>query len=95
MDHLYFVCYDIRCDRRWRRLFKKMKGYGEWVQLSVFQCRLDKMRLLTLEDEIREIINLKEDHVIIMDIGPADGIKPRIKSLGGSFEAIEKKAVII
>jgi CRISPR-associated protein Cas2 len=95
MDHLYLVCYDVRCDQRWRQLFKKMKGYGEWVQLSVFQCRLDKIRLLTFEDEIRQIINMHEDHVIIMDIGPVDSIKPKIKSLGRTFEAVEKRALIV
>jgi len=37
MERLYLVCYDIRDDKRWRRLYKAMKGYGEWLQLSVFQ----------------------------------------------------------
>ena len=43
-EHLYVVTYDIRDPRRWRRIFRIMKGYGEWVQLSVFQCRLNRQR---------------------------------------------------
>lgn len=39
-QRLYIVAYDISSPKRWRRVFKVMKGYGEWVQLSVFQCRL-------------------------------------------------------
>ena len=39
-ERLYIVTYDIADQRRWRRVFKAMQGYGEWLQLSVFQCRL-------------------------------------------------------
>ena len=39
-ERLYFVAYDIADAKRWRSVFKTMHGYGEWVQLSVFQCRL-------------------------------------------------------
>jgi len=95
MDHLYVVCYDIRNPKRWRKVFRKMKGYGEWLQLSVFQCRLDKVRVLMMEDDIRSIVNQKEDHVIIVDMGPADAIRPKVRSLGKAFEPVERRAVIV
>ncbi|MGZ8155153.1 MAG: CRISPR-associated endonuclease Cas2 [Burkholderiales bacterium] len=28
-EHLYIVTYDIRDEKRWRRVFRLMKGYGE------------------------------------------------------------------
>lgn len=34
------VCYDIREDRRLRRVAKLLEGYGERVQYSVFRVRL-------------------------------------------------------
>jgi CRISPR-associated endonuclease Cas2 len=43
-ENLYIVTYDISSQRRWRRVFRIMEGYGEWVQLSVFQCRLSRRR---------------------------------------------------
>ena len=95
MDRFYVVCYDIRDPKRWRKVFKKMKGYGEWVQLSVFQCRLDKIRVLEMEDEIRSIVHQKDDHVIIMDLGPADAIRLKVRTLGKAFEPIERQAVIV
>lgn len=95
MDHLYVVCYDIRDPKRWRKVFRKMKGYGEWLQLSVFQCRLDNVRVLMMEDDIRSIVNQKEDHVIIVDMGPADAIRPKVRSLGKAFEPVERRAVIV
>jgi hypothetical protein len=42
------VSYDISNDRRWRRVFKLMRGYGQWLQLSVFQCRLTARRRVEL-----------------------------------------------
>jgi CRISPR-associated protein Cas2 len=95
MDHLYIVSYDIRNPRRWRRLFRTMQGFGDWLQLSVFQCRLDKMRALRLEAAIREIVNAREDHVLIMDLGPAESVTPRVSSIGKSFEPIEPESIIV
>ena len=43
-ERLYIVAYDIAEPKRWRRVFKVMKGYGYWLQLSVFQCRLTARR---------------------------------------------------
>lgn len=95
MDHLYIISYDICDDRRWRRLYKLMKGYGQWLQLSVFQCRLDKMKILRLENSIREIVHFEEDHVLVMDLGPADQTKLRVRSIGRQFEPVDRRPVII
>jgi CRISPR-associated protein Cas2 len=43
-ERLFIVTYDISDQRRWRRVFEAMHGYGEWIQLSVFQCRLSRRR---------------------------------------------------
>lgn len=95
MEHLYVVSYDISEPRRWRRIFRIMKGYGEWLQLSVFQCRLSRVRLLQLEAALREAMNQDEDHVLILDIGPADAVSPQVRSLGKAFQAVRREAVIV
>lgn len=95
MEHLYIVSYDISEPRRWRRVFRIVKGYGEWLQLSVFQCRLSRARLLQLEAALREAINQDEDHVLILDIGPADAVSPQVRSLGRTFQAVKREAVIV
>lgn len=95
MDHLYIISYDVSDQRRWRRLFKTMHGYGEWLQLSVFQCRLGKMRMLQLEAAISEIVNHREDHVLILDLGPAENVIPHVRSIGKSFEPIQRGPVIV
>ncbi len=95
MEHLYIISYDVSNQRRWRRLFKMLHGYGQWLQLSVFQCRLGKMRMLQLEASVGEIVNHREDHVLILDLGPAENVTPHVRSIGKSFEPIQRNPVIV
>ena len=94
-EHLYVVAYDIAAPRRWRKVFRIMQGYGEWVQLSIFQCRLTRRRQIELKLALDEVINHAEDHVIVLDLGPAAAIRPRIESLGKPFSVVERGPVIV
>lgn len=94
-EHLYLVAYDISDQKRWRRVFKIMNGYGEWLQLSVFQCRLNRVRHAELIALLDEIIHHDHDHVVIMDVGPAEKVKPRVTSLGKEFSPVERGPVIV
>lgn len=95
MEHAYLVCYDISNPRRWRRVFKTMKGFGEWLQLSVFHCRLTREKHLRMQDRLSEMINRSEDHLLIIDLGPADSVELRVESIGRPFDPIEKQPVIV
>lgn len=81
-ERIYFVIYDIGDARRWRAVFKTMHGYGDWVQLSAFQCRLTAVRHAELIADLDELIHQGEDHVVILDVGAADKVQPRVVSLG-------------
>lgn len=94
-EHLYIVAYDISDPKRWRRVFRLMHGYGEWLQLSVFQCRMSRTRHAELIALLDGIIHHEHDHIVLMDLGPADGVKPRVVSLGKTFEAIERAPIIV
>lgn len=94
-ERLYIITYDISDDRRWRRVFKLMKGYGRWLQLSVFQCRLTARRRAELARRLEEAIHDRDDHVLILDLGPADKVDPRVESLGRSFESVKRTAIVI
>ncbi|MFD2183509.1 CRISPR-associated endonuclease Cas2 [Rhodoplanes azumiensis] len=94
-ERLYVVTYDIADEKRWRRVFKLMNGYGRWLQLSVFQCRLTARRRAELARRLEEVIRADHDHVLILDLGPADKIDPRVESLGKSFRPVQRSAVVI
>lgn len=95
MEHLFIVTYDVRDPRRWKRLFDVMKGYGEWLQLSVFQCRLDAMRRLRLEEAVSRVVKTGEDHVLILDLGPADRVSLKVQSIGKRFEPVRREPWIV
>jgi CRISPR-associated protein Cas2 len=95
MDHTYLVCYDICEQKRWRKIYKAMKGYGEWLQLSVFQCRLNKINALQMTALLSDLIDSSEDHVMIIDLGPAESVEIRVESIGKRFNPIERKPVIV
>ena len=94
-EHLYVVTYDISDSKRWRRVFKLMKGYGEWLQLSVFQCRMSRQRHAELIALLDGIIHHKDDHVVILDVGLAEKVSPHVVSLGKTFTAIEREPIIV
>lgn len=75
-ERLYIVAYDISEPKRWRRVYKLMKGYGHWLQLSIFQCRLTARRRAEMSLRLEESIERTEDHVLIVDMGPADAVDP-------------------
>ncbi|MBS0464884.1 MAG: CRISPR-associated endonuclease Cas2 [Proteobacteria bacterium] len=94
-DHLYLVTYDIRDDKRWRRVFRLMKGFGEWLQLSVFQCRLSRRRHAELIALLDGMIKHGDDALLVIDIGPADKVVPRVVALGERFAPAQRQPVIV
>jgi CRISPR-associated protein Cas2 len=94
-QHLYVFAYDIADQKRWRRVFKVMEGYGEWLQLSVFQCRLSRQTHAELIALLDGIIQHDEDHVMSLDLGPAENVEPRVVSLGKDFQAVKRECVIV
>lgn len=94
-DHLYVVVYDIGDPKRWRRIFRLMNGYGEWIQLSVFQCRLSRRRHAEMIALLDGMIVNGHDHVIILDMGLAEGMEPRAVSLGKEFQPVQRDPVVV
>jgi len=94
-ERLYIVAYDISEPKRWRRVFKTMKGYGHWLQLSIFQCRLSTRRRAEMTARLEDLILREEDHILIVDMGPADKVEPYIESIGKRYEAPMREATIV
>ena len=94
-EHLYIVTYDISEPKRWRRVFRLMEGFGEWLQLSVFQCRLSPRRHAELIALLDGIIHHNDDHVMLLDVGLAEHVAPRIVSLGKSYEPLQRGPMIV
>ena len=51
MRNSYLICYDICDDKRLRKVFQVMRGYGDHLQYSVFECQLKESDLVRLRAE--------------------------------------------
>lgn len=91
----YIVTYDISDQKRWRLVFRTLKSYGEWLQLSVFQCQLTLRRHTEMLESLEGIIHMIDDHVLILDLGPVHQVKPHIQSLGKGYELPSTQAAIV
>jgi len=69
MRRCYLVCYDIRHPKRLRNVHKVCKGFGEPWQFSIFFCVLKPIDRVRLQAELEEVMNLREDQVLIIDLG--------------------------
>ena len=93
-EKLFIITYDIANPKRWRKVFKILNGYGEWLQLSVFQCQMNELKKEFLISELDDIIHKTEDYILFICIGKKEQIKMKITSLGKKFQEIEKKTRI-
>lgn len=96
MRNRYIVSYDICDDKRLRRVYKTMRGFGEALQYSVFLCDLSPSERIILLEKLTPIINHREDQVMLINLGPADGQSgERIETLGRAIAARPEKVAII
>jgi CRISPR-associated protein Cas2 len=92
----YLICYDICDDKRLRRVFKIMRGYGDHLQYSVFECQLTSMDLVHLRSELSGIIHHDEDQVLFVNLGPAEGRGDRvITALGKPYSAVDAPCIVV
>jgi CRISPR-associated protein Cas2 len=96
MRNRYLVSYDISDDKRLRRVFKTMRGYGDHLQYSVFRCDLSRQELATLRAILDGIIHHAEDQVLFADLGPVDGRGAHcMEAIGRAFTCPERHAVVV
>jgi len=92
----YLISYDISDPKRLRHVARIMEGYGYRVQLSVFQCPLDDLRLEQLKAEIHPAIDSGEDQVLIVCLGPeTEQTFRRFESIGRPYHGTVARLTII
>jgi CRISPR-associated protein Cas2 len=96
MRNRYLVCYDVSDPRRLAHIYKKMNGFGQPLQYSVFLCDLSPKERVLLEAALIEIINLREDRVLIVDAGPTEGRgRGCLTTMGRSTALPTRSAVVV
>ena len=96
MRNRYIVAYDVSDGKRLRRIFKKMHGFGDALQYSVFACDLSSKERVIMEEALTAIMNLKEDRIIIIDVGPVEGRGGEVmRTLGRQTKPKQREALVI
>ena len=96
MRNTFLVCYDICDDKRLPRVFKTMRGFGDHLQYSVFECQFTPTDLVRCRHALGEIINHREDQVLFVDLGPVEGRGDRvITALGKPYSPIDSPCIIV
>ena len=92
----YIVTYDICNDKRLRKVFQIMRGWGDHLQYSVFECQLTATDLVRLRADLSGIIHHKEDQVLFVYLGPSEGRGDRvITALGKPYTALDAPCIIV
>lgn len=96
MRTTYLVCYDICDAKRLRMVFQVMRGYGDHLQYSVFECALTPTDLIKLRTVLGGIINHAEDQVLFVSLGPAEGRGERvITALGMPYTNVDAPCFVV
>ena len=95
MRSRFLVCYDVSDPKRLARTFRKMNGFGEPAQYSVFICDLSPKERVLLEEALTAILNLKEDRVLIVDMVPSEGRGSRSYTIMGNARGFSRRAAVI
>ena len=92
----YSICYDISDDKRLRKVFQIMRKFGDHLQYSIFECQLTAMDLVRCRAELAKAINQKEDQVLFVNLGPAEGRGDRvITALGLPYTNVDAPCIVI
>ena len=96
MRHVYLVTYDISDNERLRRVFKKMNGYGEHLQYSVFQCELSDKEHAQMIADLNPLINHREDQILLFALGPTEGYNASSTlAIGKPYVFVERHAIVV
>jgi CRISPR-associated protein Cas2 len=96
MRSVFLVCYDVCDDKRLRKVYKTMRGYGDHLQYSVFRCELSPRERAEMIAELCPLIAHDEDQVLIVDVGPADGRAALVfEAIGKPYVAPDRHAIIV
>lgn len=97
MRNVYLVCYDVADSKRLQRTYRKMLGFGDPVQYSIFHCELSPTEKQLLRQALWDLLNWKEDRVMLIDLGPIGGFREDGIEYWGQPRAVpsRRQAVIV
>lgn len=91
----FLITYDVSDDKRRNRVFETLRDHGDHVQYSVFLCDLNPTELALLRGRLCENINLRDDQVLILDLGLAENsLDQCIECVGQAYHPPQRVMVV-
>ncbi len=95
MRRRYVISYDIADDKRRTRVFELLLGYGDHVQYSVFLSDLSPRELIVLRSRLLELINERDDQVLVIDLGKETRpLENSLEVIGRSYQPPTRSMVV-
>ena len=92
----YLVCYDISDPKRLKRVHRKMCGYGEALQYSVFCCELTNSEKTILWSDLHNLINHRNDQILFVNLGNSMSQRAEnLETLGRALTTREQSLAVI
>jgi len=77
------ISYDVPDNKRRTKIHKALKSYGQWMQYSVFECRLTTTQLAKLQARLSQLIEPKDDSIRFYYL--CEACNRRIERIGGQM----------
>ncbi|MBI3456698.1 MAG: CRISPR-associated endonuclease Cas2 [Candidatus Rokubacteria bacterium] len=96
MRRVCVVSYDICDPKRWRHVYRIMRGFGEHLQLSVFLCDLPPIQRARMAAALEGVIDHQEDQVLLIDLGATETSPVKsIAALGRPLDVRERGSIVV
>ncbi|MCM8760084.1 MAG: CRISPR-associated endonuclease Cas2 [Candidatus Omnitrophica bacterium] len=83
------ISYDIADDKRRNKVAKTLENYGTRVQYSVFECILEKEKLVELQNTLNKIIENEKDSIRFYQLCESCLKKVEISGIGEITKDLE------
>ena len=90
---LVVIVYDIPDDKRRLKLSNFLEGYGQRIQLSVFECFLSLEEMRQLYEKVKKLVKPVEDNVRFYWI--SEEAVSRVLTIGGESPQPPPKYYVI
>ncbi len=95
---MVLITYDVNTEDaagrgRLRRIAKQCVNYGQRVQNSVFECKLDPVQYRTLEASLLEIMDQEKDSLRFYELG--SNYEKKIRHYGAKASYMPEEPLMI
>ncbi|MCL6632095.1 MAG: CRISPR-associated endonuclease Cas2 [Alicyclobacillus herbarius] len=96
MRRYVLVSYDISDPKRWRRVYKIVRGYGSHVQYSVFLCQLTAQDEVELRQMLLDVIHPTQDQVLFARLGSvqSNAVQRHVSAIGRDLVPLDLKGLV-